>query len=332
MRFIENLNPLTEHLLTRLHQQSQYHRVRDRAQCILLSSKGYTIAQLREIFSVNRVTISIWFSAWEQRRFAGLYDALGKGRKPKFTDDEKQTIRQWAIDSPKNLKKVCATVKAQWGKSVSPKTIGRIIKSLCLTWRRIRRCPAGQPSEAEYESKKVELERLETQHRAGIIDLRYLDESGFCLTPYVPYAWQEKDQTLAIATSKSQRLNVLGFLNTDNQLWAYTFTASITSDVVIACISEFCSQLSQPTVLVIDNATIHTSEAFLQQIPTWQEKGLSLFYLPKYSPQLNLIEILWRKIKYEWIEFWAYLSFDHLVKFVEHILVNFGTEYQINFV
>jgi hypothetical protein len=27
---------------------------------------------------------------------------------------------------------------------------------------------------------------LETQHRRGDIDLRYVDQSGFCLTPYVP--------------------------------------------------------------------------------------------------------------------------------------------------
>jgi len=173
MRFIEPLNPLTEHLLSRLHHESQYPRVRNRAQCILLSSKGYTTAQLSEIFSVNRYTIYSWFSAWEQRRFAGLYDALGRGRKPLFSDDEKQTIRHWVDASPKNLKKVCAKVKDQWGKSVSQKTIGRIVKSMSLTWRRIRRCPAGQPCEEEYELKKRELEQLQTQHRAGMLSSSY---------------------------------------------------------------------------------------------------------------------------------------------------------------
>src|SRR3989475_9299105 len=61
-----------------------------------------------------------------------------------------------------------------------------------------------------------------------------------------------------------------------------------------------------PTVVVMDNASIHTSEAFQEAIPKWEKKGLSIFYLPEYSPELNLIEILWRFMKYEWIEFWAY--------------------------
>ncbi len=102
--------------------------------------------------------------------------------------------------------------------------------------------------------------------------------------------------------------------------------------MVIACIDDFCKGLTKETVLVIDNATIHTSEAIEAKIGQWKEKGLELFYLPPYSPELNLIEILWRFIKYEWIQFSAYLSFSHLVEYVEGVLKNFGRKYRINFV
>ena len=33
----------------------------------------------------------------------------------------------------------------------------------------------------------------------------------------------------------------------------------------------------------------------------WQERGLSVFYLPAYSPPLNIAEVLWRKLKQEWL-------------------------------
>jgi hypothetical protein len=46
---------------------------------------------------------------------------------------------------------------------------------------------------------------------------------------------------------------------------------------------------------------------------------------------LNMIEILWRFMKYEWIELWAYTSWTHMVEYVENILKKFGTEYKINF-
>ncbi|MCK5719945.1 MAG: transposase [Thiomargarita sp.] len=56
----------------------------------------------------------------------------------------------------------------------------------------------------------------------------------------------------------------------------------------------------------------------------WQQQGLFIRFLPKYSPSLNPIEILWRFIKYQWLPFSAYLSFDSLVQNVEFILANIG--------
>ena len=84
-------------------------------------------------------------------------------------------------------------------------------------------------------------------------------------------------------------------------------------------------------MVVVDNASIHRSEALQEELPKWEKEGLWVFYLPQYSPQLNLIEILWRFIKYEWSAFWAYTSFDHLVQYVEGVIRDFGDKYKINF-
>ena len=54
--------------------------------------------------------------------------------------------------------------------------------------------------------------------------------------------------------------------------------------------------------------------------------------LPFYFPELNLIEILWRFIKYELIEIDAYKSWETFVASVEKILKQFGESYVINFV
>jgi transposase len=49
----------------------------------------------------------------------------------------------------------------------------------------------------------------------------------------------------------------------------------------------------------MDQATIHTSDKIMEKIEEWKEKNLEIFWLPAYSPKLNLIEILWKFIKYE---------------------------------
>ena len=82
---------------------------------------------------------------------------------------------------------------------------------------------------------------------------------------------------------------------------------------------------------MLDNASIHRSGAFKAQLEKWQQRGVSLHFLPPYSPELNLIEILWRKVKYEWLPLDAYQSYAHLKKRVLEILSNVGEKLHITF-
>jgi len=77
----------------------------------------------------------------------------------------------------------------------------------------------------------------------GFLDLRYLDESGFCLTPYVPYSWQDKSEISEFKTKKSKRLNVIGLLNRNNDLESYIFETKITSDIVIKFLDNYVKKI-----------------------------------------------------------------------------------------
>jgi len=331
MRFIKDISQETRSLLRRIYKSSKYHRVRQRAHCILLSNQGYTTSDLMGVFDVSVLTIYNWFDGWEKRRLCSLYDKKGKGRKAKLDEKHKEKVREWINIYPKNIGKVCALIKEEFGILVSKKTVKRILKALMYSWHRIKKKVKGKPDSIEYGKKKEELEELKVQDEKGLIDLRFFDETGFCLDPYVPYAWQAKGSPIEIETTVSKRLNVLGFLNVHDDLKAYTIEDNITTEVVTACIDDFCEGLKKKTVLVIDNASVHRSKALKRKIPEWKLKGLELFYLPTYSPELNLIEILWRFIKYEWIQFDAYKSWKNLVKYVEDVINNFGREYKINY-
>jgi transposase len=331
MRFIQGLSSETTSLLKRIYKQSKHSQVRQRAHCILLSSEGFTIATLMDILDVSRETIYNWLNAWEAHQLVGLYDRPGRGRKPTFSPEQRAQIRVWVKQSPKNLRAVLQKIKTEWQISVSLDTLKRVLKSLSMSWRRMRRVVAGQPDPAEYAAKQAELDVLKAQDARGEIDLRYLDEAGFCLIPYVPYAWQERGDTLEIPSQNSQRINVLGLMNRANQLDPYGFTGSITSAVVIACIDAFCKTCQKQTVIVMDQAPTHTSDLFQAKLEEWKAQQVTIFCLPAYSPELNLIEILWRFIKYEWIELSAYESWQSLNQYLDKVLKGFGEDYVINF-
>jgi transposase len=165
------------------------------------------------MFHVDRITIYHWLNAWEQHQFPGLYDRKGSGRPPIFNPDQKDQIREWAKQFPKNLNQVRALIHDEFGLDVSKQTVKRVLKSFQFVWKQVRRRVKGQPDPELYQERKHSLEILRQADQEGIIDLRYFDETGFCLAPYVPYAWQASEETISLPSAQSKRLNVLGFMN-----------------------------------------------------------------------------------------------------------------------
>ncbi len=160
----------------------------------------------------------------------------------------------------------------------------------------------------------------------------YYDESGFSLTSALPYAWQKKGKTIEIPTAKGKRMNVAGLLNKQGNFHYQTYTGHMSSKEIIVLLDRFCEKLQQKTVVVVDNAPTHRSKAFLKKVKQWQEQDLYIFFLPPYSPELNKIEMLWRKIKYQWLDLEAHLSWQSLTQNLAYILENIGKKYILNFV
>ena len=124
---------------------------------------------------------------------------------------------------------------------------------------------------------------------------------------------------------------MLGFVDIDCNFDSFVFEGSVTSDVVVSCIDWLSNKIKKPTTLVIDNASTHTSSEFMSNLEKWKSKGLHIYNLPTYSPELNIIEIVWRKIKYEWLSFSAYNSYESIKQELFNVLSGIGTEYKISF-
>ena len=132
-RFIQEVSSETRHFLHRLYKESQHHRVRQRAHCILLSLQGIKITTLMAIFSVDRITIYNWFDAWEAHHFAGLYDKKRCGRPPKLTTEEQGKAQHYLEQHPREVKKVVHLLEQETSKRVSTKTIKRLIKKTAMS-------------------------------------------------------------------------------------------------------------------------------------------------------------------------------------------------------
>lgn len=332
MKYVSSVNKKQIKKLQDIMRNNSSFRVRTRAHAILLSARGFSIDDIVNIYQIHRDTVSSWIDLWEQSGLKSLADNPRSGRPAILTEDEQKIAIQLLKKYPRSVKKVIEKLAEETGKSVSRWTIKRLALSADLKWKRIRKSLKSKRDEKKFEQAKQEIQELKQKQQKGEIDLYYFDEAGFDLIPTIPYAWQPKGKNTGITSSKSSRLNVLGFLNTsNNNFHSFTFQSSIDSEVVVECFNRFSKTIKKKTVVVIDNSPAHTSEFFIENIEKWEARKLFIQNIPPYSPELNLIEILWRFIKYLWLPFSAYLSFKDLVREVEYILANIGSKYRINF-
>jgi len=331
MRFIRDLSWETQKMLERIYRYSEHHQTRQRAKCLLLSFQGTAIKELMKIFEVTRKTIYNWFSEWEENKLIGLYNRAGQGRKPKLTEEQEKQVIEWVKEEPKSLKSVQSKVEKEWGIKISKDTIKRIIKKSNMRWKRMKRGLSKQAEEWELEVKLPKIKELKEKDEKGEIDLRYFDQAGWGVRACIPYGWQEKDEPIILKDVDGKRINVIGIMNVRNELYYEQYEKSVNSEMVISCIDRFSENLEKKTVLLMDQASIHTSDKMMEKIEEWEKKNLEIFWLPAYSPKLNLIEILWRFIKYEWVEVSAYDNHRSLRNYLKKVLDNFGTEYVINF-
>ena len=183
--------------------------------------------------------------------------------------------------------------------------------------------PKQNPEEyARLAAELTALLKLEDENK---IKLYFADESGFSLNPTIPYGWQPIGETIGIVPQKSKRLNVFGLMNRQNDFVSYSTTQTIDAKTIVANLDDFASKITGQTVVVMDNATIHKAGIVKEKIKEWAEKGMTIWHLPTYSPNLNIIETLWRKIKYEWLKPQDYFNWVVFENAINKILVDVGT-------
>jgi DDE superfamily endonuclease len=173
---------------------------------------------------------------------------------------------------------------------------------------------------------------------ADTLDLHFLDESGFAPTLPTTYTWARLKARARVPYEAPQRrrVNVLGAWAPlgSRPRFAYTSrTGKLDSAAFLEFVWQDVGGMATPLgevpagfrrarrcVIVLDNYSVHHSRAVQAARPGLEAAGIELVYLPPYSPELNLIEGLWRHVKHEEMPIRSYTSAAALQAAVDHAL------------
>ncbi len=164
----------------------------------------------------------------------------------------------------------------------------------------------------------------------GEIDKTYCDEVGFTQAHPNRSAWTPVGECHASTAQRGKRLNVVGALLSSGVLFAAKLWQTMTAMLFAGFLGLLMAYVGKPLVVILDNASVHKAKEIEPLLKVLAGKGLKLYFLPPYSPELNRIEKLWHKMKYEWMAFKS-RDAQTLEADVDEVVAGFGKKYKLDF-
>ncbi len=143
---------------------------------------------------------------------------------------------------------------------------------------------------------------LELAAAAGEIDLKYLDESGFCAWSEPGYTYYQRGEQKRLEQTKrrGRRLSIIGLIQPFIS-FVYGLVIGGVNRKSYIQMMELEAQEAENTgrtrVIVQDNGPIHQCQEVQQLWASWDSQGLYIFFLPKYCSEMNPIELEWQHLK-----------------------------------
>ena len=171
------------------------------------------------------------------------------------------------------------------------------------------------------------------QAKAGDIVLLYADESEALTHPYLARVWAKLGADLRVpAPGQAKKIAMLGSLDhLTRQLIVHTSPTKRSRDFV-AHLEQLDrlygprpGQPVKPVVLVLDNGPIHTSKLSLAALAA-RAHWLTVEWLPKYAPELNDIEGVWRDLKAHHLAHQTFLDVDALDRAIHQAVAALNEE------
>jgi len=282
-----------------LKHEKTYHaapKARCRCEIVYLKSQGFLHKEIERIVGVSHGTVTNTLKLYKDGGLQALSTLNYKGQPSelhRYTDTIKASLEQHPVGTYKEAK---ARIKDLTGIDRSLTQIKQFLDQIGCTRRKVRQIPDKLDIAKQETFKHDTLEPLIVQAQRAQIHLVFVDAAHFVLRPFLGFLLSFVPLFVK-ASAGRKRYNVLGALD------AITRELTLVTNMTYINSVSFCALLDKlktryadgkPIQVILDNAR-YQKNAFVQAHA--DQRGITLVYLPAYSPNLNLIERLWKFVK-----------------------------------
>jgi transposase len=273
-----------------------------------LKAHGHTRAQVATVLAIDVSTVRVYFDLYLEEGIAALKRLNYHGKRNALQEREKDILAALEAKPPATVKEAQDTIKTATDLCRSWTRVKEFLRRNKVRRRKVKALPDKANVDAQEAFKTGTLEPLVEAAQQSRIHLFFVDASHFVLMPFLGYLYSRTVRFLK-SSSGRKRFSVLGALHVVTQeLVVFSDHAYINATSVCALFQKLHDQFQDlPLVLVLDNARYQKCALVLEKA---RQLNILLVYLPPYSPNLNLIERLWKFVKKEVLYSTYYDQYD----------------------
>lgn len=282
--------------LQELQVNHPHHVVRQRALILILKNEKIPHHKIATIMNICENTVRTCFYAYQEGGIEKLI-TLNFYQPQSSLKPFETIIREYFEQTPPStISQACVEIGKLTGIYLKNTQMRAYLKSISVQYRKVAAIPAKADIEAQKKFHDKKLQPRLNEARSGKRAVYFVDAAHFVLGSFLGYLWSFVRVFVRTPCGR-QRFNVLGALNAiTKKLVTITNDTYITSTEVCMLLKKLAKSTMLPITLVLDNAryqrcTLVTNLA--------KELGIELLFLPAYSPNLNLIERVWKFVKKE---------------------------------
>jgi transposase len=309
---------------------SQATRLVRRIHALLWLADGKPVAEIAETLDLGDQTVRDWLQAFVLDGPASLFYRLPKGRPTKLTPSQRQELHSLVAAGPEaaGYLSACWTsgmvadlIKLRFKVDYHPRYVSCLLKGLGFSFQKAK-FTSDHLNDDEaiiwLEETWPEILRLAEEKQAVIL---FGDEASFAQWGSLSYTWAPRGVQPTVKTSGIRKAyRVFGLLDCfGGKLYQRGLEGKFNSETYGDFLRWVLTVIEGQIILVQDNASYHTSGQ-VQDFCSEHAARLTVYQLPAYSPDLNPIERLWKKVKKEATHLRYFPRFCDLVAKVDEAL------------
>jgi transposase len=325
-------------LLDRLHRAYTLGQLRlvKRIHALLYVADNQSVADVSEILALSPQAVYNYLAAFILKGLDSLVYQRPSGRPPKLTKTQRKELADLIDAGPEAAGYDCGgwntallqdLILTHFGVEYNPHYVAELLKNLGYSYQKARFVSDHLDDVAAERQEWLDTTwpalRREAQARGALV--LFGDECSFAQWGSLSYTWARRGQQPLVKTSGQRKAyKVFGFIEYfSGALFYKAHTGKFTSESYQAFIGDVLTRTTQHLFLIQDGARYHTSKA-MQEFFAAHAERITVYPLPRYSPDFNPIEYLWRNVKKQATHLRYFPTFADLTKKVDAKLEHFA--------